>query len=271
MRKTVLAFSALLLSVSIAGAQEGFNQQSVHPVHTSDVMYKKTVTRALDLREKQNLPLFARNRELTALLIEAVNKGTIKAYENDSLERPLTVDEFSKRLLSPAAASIPEDTSLLYLEHGEDWRKIVEAMQNEKYMARDLYQLEIKEDVLFGKQHSKMTYTIQTITVYIPADHPMNQTGIQKTLASFSYKELAENLFRDNPKALWYNLQNDREHKNLADAFELRLFSSYIIKVSNPNDAFLTDLYGGDQQKGIMASTWAAHELMEYEHNLWEF
>ncbi len=271
MRKTILAFSAILLSISIAGAQEGFNQNSVRPVHTSDVMYKKTVTRAIDLREKQNLPLFARNRELTALLIDAVNKGTIKAYENDSLQKQLTIDEFSKRLLSPAAAAIPEDTSLLYLEHGDDWRKIVEAMQDEKYMARDLYQLELKEEVLFDKQRSRMMYDIQTLTVYIPADHPMNQTGIQKTLGSFSYKELVENLFRDNPKALWFNVQNDREHKNLADAFELRLFSSYIIKISNPNDAYLTDIYGGDPQKGMMASTWAAHELMEYEHNLWEF
>jgi gliding motility associated protien GldN len=229
------------------------------------------VTRAIDLREKQNLPLFSRNRELTALLLDAVKNGTIKAYENDSLQRQLTIDEFSQKLLSPAVANINmDDTATLELEYGPDWRKILEAMKSEQYMARDLYQLEIKENVLFDKQHSRMLYDIQSLTVFIPADHPMNLTGIQKTLASFSYQELKESLFRENPKAIWYNVQNDREHKNLADAFELRLFSSYIIKVSNPNDAYLTDIYQ-DQQKGIMASSWAAHELMEYEHHLWEF
>jgi gliding motility associated protien GldN len=269
MRKTIVSFVFAVLSASIVSAQEEVTKSG--SVHQSDIMYKKTITRAIDLREKQNLPLFSRNRELTALLLDAVAKGTIKAYENDSLQKQLTIDEFSENLLSPNAANIPlDDTAGLELEHGPDWRKVVEAMQSEKYMARDLYQLEIKEEVIFDKQRSRMLYDIKALTVFIPADHPMNITGIQKPLASFNFKELEANLFRENPKAIWFNVQNDREHKNLADAFELRLFSSYIIKVSNPNDAYLADIYS-DQQKGIMASSWAAQELMEYEHNLWEF
>ena len=64
---------------------------------------------------------------------------------------------------------------------------------------------------------------------------------------------------------------NDAEHRNLADAFELRLFSSYIAKVSNPDDEWLVDIYGGDPYTGILASEWKAFELLEFEHNLWEF
>jgi gliding motility associated protien GldN len=270
MKRNILLLALVLLGMCAATAQEGYNPLSLRPVHTSDVMYKKTITRALDLREKQNLPLFSRNKELTALLIEGVVKGTIKAYENDSLQKQLTVDEFSTKLLSPNAAGLSSDTNDLYLEYGDDWKTIVANMKNEKYMARDLYQLEIKEEVIFEKQRSRLQYDIQIITVYIPADHPMNAKGIQLPLASFSYKELVENLFKDNPKAIWFNTQNDQQHKNLADAFDLRLFSSYIIKVSNANDSYLTDIYN-DQKKGIMASSWAAQELMEYEHNLWEF
>jgi gliding motility associated protien GldN len=116
-----------------------------------------------------------------------------------------------------------------------------------------------------------MYYNILAVSLYVPADHPSNIRGIQTIVASFSYKELAEKLFKDNPKAVWFNPTNDAEHKNLADAFELRLFSSYILKVSNPNDAYLSDIYGGDQTKGIMASQWAAFDLLEYEHHLWEF
>jgi len=251
-------------------AQDGYDQISVRPVHTLDAMYQKTVTRAGDLREKQNEPLFSRNREITALLINGVTNGVIKAYENDSLKKQLSVADFLNKMLTPAAASVPTDTVDSYLEHGPGWRDIVKNMLDEKYMARDLYQLEIKEDVLFDKQRSQFLYDIQTITVFIPADHPMNERGIQIPVASFSYKEIAENLFKDNPKAIWYNTQNDHENKNLADAFDLRLFSSYIIKVSNAKDAYLTDIYS-DQKKAIMASNWAAQQLMEYEHNLWEF
>ena len=269
-RNTLSVLAIVLLTAGIATAQDGYNPLSVRPVHSSDVMYKKTVTRALDLREKQNLPFFSRNKELTALLIEGVIKGNIKAYENDSLQKQITLNDFSTKLLSPTTANLPSDTVELYIMYGDDWKTIVENMKNEKYMARDLYQLEIKEEVVFDKQRSRMQYDIQTLTVYIPADHPMNEKGIQLPLASFSYKELLENLFKDNPKAIWFNIQNDQQHKNLADAFDLRLFSSYITKVSNANDSYLTDIYN-NSQKGIMASTWAAHELMEYEHNLWEF
>ncbi|MGN6647885.1 MAG: hypothetical protein ACTHJT_15285 [Cytophaga sp.] len=42
-------------------------------------MYQKTVVRALDLREKQNGPIFSRNRKITALLINGVESGLINA------------------------------------------------------------------------------------------------------------------------------------------------------------------------------------------------
>lgn len=270
MKRTILIAAGALSIIFSGHAQDGYNPLSVRPVHTSDVMYQKTVTRALDLREKQNEPLFSRNAEITALLINGVANGIIKAYVNDSLNQQLSVLDFNKKLLSPALAALPTDTVDLFLEYGENWREIVEMYASEKYMARDLYQMELKENVLFDKQQSKWIYDIQTITIYIPADHPLNTRGIQTAVASFSYKELAENLFKDNPKAIWYNVENDRENKNLANAFDLRLFSSYIIKVSNAQDQYLSDQYS-DEQKGRMASNWSAEKFMEYEHNLWEF
>ncbi len=269
MKKTMMILG-VFSCMPFTYAQEGYNPLSVRPIHTSDVMYQRTVTRALDLREKQNEPLFSRNQEITALIINGVSNGVVKAYVNDSLDKELSIKNFYKNMQSPALAALSDDTVDLFLEYGENWRAVVEMLQEEKYMARDIYQLEIKENVLFDKQQSKWIYDIQAITLYIPADHPLNTRGIQITLASFSYKDLAEKLFKDNPKAIWYNIENDREHKNLADAFDLRLFSSYIIKVSNAKDAFLSDIYSSEE-KGRMASNWSAQQLMEYEHNLLEF
>lgn len=268
MKKPLLLIAAVCFS-NLLVAQDGYNPLSVHPVHTSDIMYYKTITRAIDLREKQNQPLFSKNREITALLINGLSNGLIKAYENDSLKNQLTVSDFNEKLIGPNAFSI-EDTVDLFLEYGAQWKQIAASIPVDMYTARDLYQVEIKEYVLFDKQRSVLYYDIQTITVFIPADHPMNTKGIQIPVASFSYKEVAGKLFQDNPGAIWYNAQNERENKNLTDAFDLRLFSSYIINVSNPKDAYITDIYS-DQKKAMMASSWAAAELMEYEHNLWEF
>ncbi|MGN6645504.1 MAG: gliding motility protein GldN [Cytophaga sp.] len=251
----------------------GFNKYSVRPIHTSDIMYKKTLIRAIDLREKQNLPMFSRNREISRLIIDATLAGTITPYMNDSLENgaKLSIDEFNALLTMPSdqPAYTPEDTLMMW--QNEDYSYRATSTGGDKFFPTDIYQMEIKEEWLFDKQRSRQYFDIDAITFYIPADHPSNIKGIQYALASYSYKELCEKLFKDNPKAIWFNPQNEREHKNLADAFDLRLFSSYIIKVSNPKDAYLTDIYGGDQLKGLMASQWAAFELLEYEHNLWEF
>jgi gliding motility associated protien GldN len=251
---------------------DGYNKYSVRPVHSSDIMYKKTLLRTLDLREKQNEPLFSNNRWITKLLIEAVKRGDITPYHNDSLDmgRKLTMDEFNERIKMPSgAAELTAEEKEIALANGDS--SVLADAGGGEYFPKDLYQIQLKEDLIFDKQRSRMYYDIIAITVFVPADNPVNLKGIQLPVASFEYKELVNKLFKDNPNAIWFNPENDQQHKNLADAFELRLFSSYIEKVSNASDAFLVDVYGGDQHMGIMASQWAAFDLMEFEHNLWEF
>lgn len=248
----------------------GYNPLSVRPIHVSDIMWKKTILRAIDLREKQNKPLFSRNREITRLLLDAVMKGDLTIYANDSLDRKITIDDFNQAMLIPVeGGTMTEEEKQIALANGDS--SVLQSSGPAYYFPTDLYQLTIREDLIFDKQRSRLYYDIIALTMYVPADLPSNIKGIEQVVASFSYKELVEKVFKDNPKAIWFNVQNDQQHKNLADAFDLRLFSSYITKVSNPNDAYLVDIYGGDQQKGIMASQWAAMELLEFEHNLWEF
>jgi gliding motility associated protien GldN len=271
MKKLVLILSAFMLINSNMKAQEVKDKsRSSNEVRTSDKMYKKELVRAIDLREPQNKTLFSKNREITKLLINAVMNGQITAYTNDSLTHHLPLKTFTERMTMPNSNEIPTDPEELKIMFPDTWEEILKnPPKPELYFAKDLYQMEIKEDLFFDKQRSKMYYDIKAITIFIPADHPQNIKGIQEPVASFEFKEL-EKFFKDNPNAVSFNVQNDAQHKNLSDAFKLRLFSSYIIKVSNADDQYLSDLYN-DQVKGIMASQWAAHELLEYEHNLWEF
>lgn len=250
----------------------GYNKYSVRPVHESDIMFKKTILRAVDLREKQNKPLFSKNKEITKMLFEAVERGDLKPYATDSLEegRMLTIEEFKENMKIPSdQAELTEEEKAIMLANGDS--SFLEAGGGVNYyFPRDIYQLQLKEDLIFDKQRSRMYYDVHALTVLVPSDHPANIKGIEIPVASFVYRDVVQ-VLRDNPNAVWYNPQNDAQHKSIADAFELRLFSSYIIKVSNPDDAYLVDIYGGDQLKGIMSSQWAAFELLEFEHNLWEF
>jgi gliding motility associated protien GldN len=282
MKKIGVILLGFVMSTSVAFSQEvdsaaaipngdsGYNPLSVRPVHISDIMWKKGILRAMDLREKQNTPLFSRNREITKLILEAVAKGDITPYDNDSLLTKITIDDFNQRLLVPSDAPVlTEEEKQIKLLEGDS--SFMQSGGAEYYNVRDLYQLYLSEDMLFDKQRSRLYYDILAVTIIVPSDLKKNIKQIESKVASFSYKELVEKVFKDNPKALWFNVQNDQQHKNLADAFDLRLFSSYIVKVSNPSDARLEDIYGGDQQKGIRASQWAAMEILEYEHHLWEF
>jgi hypothetical protein len=101
----------------------------------------------------------------------------------------------------------------------------------------------------------------------LPADK--NAAGFEVPVATFKYKDL-DKLFRSDPKKfVWYNTQNQAQHKNLADAFDLRLFYGRITKVANPEDKDLVGLYG--DKEGLLKSYQTEYDLMEIEHGLWEY
>jgi gliding motility associated protien GldN len=291
--KKFSVLSVLVLLTGFGFAQEaveddGYNHLSTKGIHKSDIMWQKSVLRAMDLREKQNEPMMSTGRELPQILIDAVKAGVVTPYKSDSLSdgAPLTKEEFLKNVQIPstevelteeekefaANEAAEDDWDMDEGDGDDDTEDAAPAGPSVEYFfAKQLYQVQIKEDMIFDKQRSVMYYDIIGIGMFVPADNPDNIKGIELPIAWFSFKELNEKVFTDNPDAIWYNPSNDAEHRSLSDAFELRLFSSYIIKVSNPADEYLVDIYGGNPRVGIMASEWKAYELLEYEHNLWEF
>ena len=141
------------------------------------------------------------------------------------------------------------------------------ALTGDEYFAKELSVLEVMEDWIFDKKRSRLYYDIQTIKMLLPADK--NVAGFELPIATFKYKDL-DKLFRSDPKKfVWYNTQNQAQHKNLADAFDLRLFYGRITKVANPQDQELVGIYG--DKEGLLKSYQAEYDLMEIEHGLWEY
>jgi len=115
-----------------------------------------------------------------------------------------------------------------------------------------------------------MYHQIKTVSLKLPSTLATNTSGLEKNIASFKYSDLVK-VFRNNPQtAIWFNAQNDAQHKNLADAFELWLFNSYIVKVSNPTGDDLATQYGSERE-GLLAAQQTAADLVEYEYSLWSF
>lgn len=280
---------------SAANAQEvastGYNPNSVNPIHESNIMYKKTLWRRMDLKEKQNRPFFAFNNEITKIIIEAVKAGVLRPYENDSLKTRMSKEQFLENMKLPeVGGGLTEEEKALGFgeEDAGGWgdsggwgdettdatgteeteEAAVEEVSNE-FLPNEVSVLEIKEDMIFDKKRSLMIYDIQSISLIIPAEK--FETGLYRPVATFRYKDLVE-LFRSMPEeAIWFNPQNSAQHRNLADAFELRLFNGRITKISNPQNLEIMDIYSASQKEGLIKSLQIEQELIEFEHNLWEF
>lgn len=299
MKKFVLFIVGALLMVFVvpAKAQEssndGYNPNSVYPVHEDNIMFKKRVWRRMDLREKQNIPFFSDKNEITKHIIESAKAGIIPIYKDDSLQNRKTKEEFLEALENPQLQDLNAgggggDDAWGDAGGGDGWgndggwgsddggadsgdTESSDAAEevDTKFTVRQVSMLEIVEDMIFDNQRSVLVWDIQAIKLVIPAEN--FTAGIEKVIGVFKYKDLVD-LFRSNPEQMiWFNPQNSAEHKNLADAFALRLFSARIVKVANPQDNMIIDIYDESAKQGIMASQWIEYELMEKEHELWSY
>jgi len=325
----VLPITAAALLTALTGrAQEQATSTvttgAIRQIPVSDQMFRKTITRAIDLREKQNRPMYSDGKEISRVIIDAVKRGELTAYKNDSVTSTFTPKEMSANMSYALEAPISPDAD------GGDWggtpapkstkkaapandgwgapiasttpaTKKVKVLDSKgkpvkkngkyvyktvgttavaatppppatsaEYRAKDIYQLELTEEMIFDKKRSRMYHQIKTLSLKLPSTLSSNTSGLEKTIATFKYSDLVK-VFRNNPQqAIWFNAQNDAQHKNLADAFELWLFNSYITKVSNPAGDDLASQYGGERE-GLLAAQQTAADLVEYEYSLWSF
>jgi hypothetical protein len=294
-----------LITCTWVSAQEkdnkGKNPDSVRPIDESNIMWKQRLWRRMDLNEKQNQPFFSKGNEITKYLIEWVQSGVLQPYKTDSLKTKITKEDFLKNLvmenigndnaLSDAekAAGFGTETGATTAGADDGWgdpkpktpetggtttpanqglnNPVPVSAGSELYYAKQLSILEIREDAIFDKQRSRLYYDIQSITIIIPAN--MTTAGFDKNVGSFRYKDL-DKLFRSNPNCVWYNEQNEAQHKNMADAFDLRLHHARLVKKGNSKDDDLDTIYGSAKQ-GLIQSQQLEYKLMEMEHNLWEY
>jgi hypothetical protein len=49
------------------------------------------------------------------------------------------------------------------------------------------------------------------------------------------------------------------------------LFNAHIVKYSNPEDEYIIDKTGGDRRRALMESLDYEYNLLEREHELWEY
>jgi len=174
-----------------------------------------------------------------------------------------------KKSTKKGAKAVKEEPPVVSAMPVDTFQMAATMATEEEYFPEQINLMEIKEDWTFDKKRSRLYMDIQTITLMIPSDQNA-ATGLELPVASFRYKDV-ERLFRSDPKKyIWYNSHNTAQNKNLADAFDLRLFYGRITKYSNAADKSFIDIYKGDKEALIKSLNYE-QELMELEHGLWEY
>jgi gliding motility associated protien GldN len=259
----------LVLFVTVVQAQESEIPIIKAEVSQTQTMFEKTVLRRMNLEQSQNMPFNSKNSEISRLIVQGVEDGYLKPYMTDSV-------------LTIMPDSLFKSNVQIKQEGGDFGGGFGGGFGNEKaasgptidQIPRELFSvLYFKEDVVFDRNRSRLYWYIRTISLALPqsAGPIYNPKGFEIKVAHFKYDDVID-LFRGPyaKRAIWYNNQNQAQHRNFGDALELRLFNAPIVKVSNAENLDISQLES-DPFKRVLMQQKMEHDLMEYESELWEY
>lgn len=225
---------------------------SVKKIREDYKMYQISVWRRIDLKEKYNLDLYGSGDTKENGIISNIYKGIIDnklpVFADENFTKPLSITKF--------------DSAFSY----NDVKDTV--------FFKNYYYLDFKEDYVFDRQHSQFKFDIKYIQLVRPSE--FNQGAFEQPVAYIRYKDFIE-YFKNHPTAKWINFRNPAEPKTYSQAFEERLFRSYVKKFTNVNDASVFDLVSAntpaDRKRMQEALDGLAFEykLLDFENSLWEW
>jgi gliding motility associated protien GldN len=223
----------------------------------SDVMFSKRVWREIDLRDKVNTIFASPKSSLITILTDAVIAEELTAYDPSS-------DEFLK-ILSPKDA-MAKFADSVFVPIFKDGEQIGGNMKPGEFNPDSIVKFRIKEDWIFDKQRSVFEPRIIGIAP-LYRQNKAGQTSDYQPAFWIYFPEARQLLVT---KAA-VNRTNDMAGLSYDDIFMKRIFSSYIVKESNPEDLAIKFMPGVVGIEKLYESERIKKALMDREHDLWSY
>ncbi len=241
----------------------------------ADVMWSKVVWRLLDLKEKENHPLYYPTKptddrvSLTQLMLNGITNEGISVYGTDDeyneFAEVITLEEVNTLL-----GATPDSTEEEDILTGEFvWKKWVNDPKPD-----EVTRMLMKEEWAFDKQRSKMEVRIIGLCPIRRFIKETNAEGVDPEEATLSASMLFWAYF-PSFRPLFarqevFNPMNDSERRTFDDIFFKRKFASHIYRITNVYDNRQIMEYKKGEDLLLEAER-LKDWMFKFEHDLWEF
>lgn len=230
----------------------------------ADVKYSKRIQRDIDLRQKQNKILMWPRSHFGEFIYFAVtdNDPLFNAYKNDSFVSVYTPQDIKER------AGIAEQLQIQDPLYPDDPYALIDTTIVTPYDPYKMKKIRLLEDWIFDHKHSVFFPRLIAIAPLFQrqvagislGEEPMFWVKWDEVRNEFSQHELFNNF-------------NDAARISYLDFFELRMFSSFIVKESNMYDYMIRDFeeFRDDGVGALLKGEEIKNGLFIFEHDLWEY
>lgn len=247
-------------------------------VREADVMYEKTVWRVVDLREKQNLPLYYPTQpiggrvNLIDLLLKGVENGEITPYDPfddyNEFSRKISLAEVNVNLGVKAGG----DT--LWVDDGEG-NMVAQITKTTERRTDQVTKLWVKEKIIFDKKRSVLERRVIGICprrYYTKgggsvADDDEAAAEMLSTPIMWIYMPEARKVLSRHPI---FSRFNDAQNISFDDFFMQNRYAGNIYKVSNVYNNRTIEEYASGLDRLYEAQR-IQNEIFDFEQDLWEY
>lgn len=220
-------------------------------IREADVFWRKRIWRVIDAREKMNKTFVYPKRPLIDILLESVMSERVTVFEDEDY----TIVKTAKDVSTIGAGT---DTIAEYDEFGN---YVGEKVVQNEFDPTTVMRFRIKEDWFFDEE----TSTMQVRIIGIAPLFFDEEIGMDIPMFWAYYPDLRSIMVNEEV----FNPLNDAIFFTWEDLFEMRLFSSYIMKVSNVYDRRIVDYATGVD--ALLESDRVEDMLFKTEHDLWSY
>jgi gliding motility associated protien GldN len=233
-------------------------------VREEDVYYAKRIWREVDLRDTINSVLRAEGAKLIDVLLEAIGNEELTVYSTkDTTAGRLLEDNDSFKIALTAQQALAAARGLVESEPDSVTGIIAEPTLG-RLRSDEFIKFRIKEDWILDTKRSIFEPRIVGIA-------PMKMVeGNWQPVFWVYYLDAREIL----SKKRMVNPANDASTLTFDDFFVRRLFSSYVVKQTNPANKNISDILGVTDPKDprkLMESEQIKKSLSDFEQSLWEY